>query len=486
MRKTFFARSLLAFGLLFSLFLAAAPATAQNIKNGSHWFDGKYFYDATVDGNNVNFESFNYQGDGPYFTLRKVADEAGAYIFSMKSDAESLSKLRTEAGSRAVHIRESGMNFIAIHDKEGHLVGTMFLTPDTLDSVYASEEWAESQPVDEMLDTFLMNTTYLGKFPRQTIELMLEELIAISGKNPGVIARTNIELMRSELRVSDDGRLSPYQEFTVSNEREFLQALGSNRTINLADDTHLMLSKILNDEDACTELGILMVGEYADLDERSGAMSGEVFDGRELLLKDISKLTIRGGFNCSIEVEPRYARVMRFVRCEDIVIDNLTIGHTPEGYCEGSVLGFESCFKVNVWRSSLYGCGTYGIEARNCETLYVSASIIRDCSYGIMDIYGCSDLSFENCDFFRNREFTLVSIGSDSSGCTFYKCRFAQNQGKLFGLGTEIRMTDCEVHHDLVSIGNVDKINDTNTTWDSSKAALGGRAIGPDSGAEVY
>ncbi|MBR1538184.1 MAG: right-handed parallel beta-helix repeat-containing protein, partial [Bacteroidales bacterium] len=298
---------------------------------------------------------------------------------------------------------------------------------------------------------------------------------------------TNLALMRAELGVSDADRVgNEVKEVLVRNETEFLKALGSYRKIILEDGLHLNLSKAIESLSVCNEAGILMVGAYADLEDRTGLFSEEVFDGRQLVIKGLRKLTIQGGQDCRIVVDPRYSYIFRFVDCQEIVLDNLTLGHTEGGYCEGGVLGLESCTYVDIYRCDLYGCGTYGIEASHCTSIYMSASIIRDCSYGILLLNACREFNSENCDFYRNREFDLISANSACSGIMFYNCRFSQNQGVLFDLDIDIRLEDCEVHHDLTKLGSMSEVSDANTTWDGKNIDLPARQIGPDSGAEVF
>lgn len=480
-------KALLTAALILCFFCTNRPASAQTIANGSHWFDGSYYYTATVSDGAVSFESFNYQGDGPCFNLRKVADEAGAYIFTMKNDAEPLAMLRTEIGAKARYIRNSGMNFLAIYDKDGDLAWTLNLTPDSMENCYAAEEWAEQQPVDEMLDSFLMNTRYLGKIPKETLELMLDELKAVCGKNPGIIASTNMALIQAELGVAESDRVgNEVKEIVVHNEEEFLKALGSYRKVVLADGVHLNLSRAIENEARCNEAGILMIDAYASLEGREGLFSESVSDGRQLVLKGFHKLTIQGGKDCEILVSPRYSYIFRFVDCEEIILDNLTLGHTQGGYCEGGVLGLESCTYVDIYRCDLYGCGTYGIDATDCTSIYMAASIIRDCSYGIMVLRGVREFNAENCDFYRNREFDLISANGSCTGIMFYNCRFSKNQGILFDLDIDIRLEDCEVHHDLTRLGSMSEVSDAGTTWDGKSIDLPARQIGPDSGAEVY
>ena len=84
-------------------------------------------------------------------------------------------------------------------------------------------------------------------------------------------------------------------------------------------------------------------------------------------------------------------------------------------------------------------------------------TIIRDCSYGIMQLFNTNEVVFENCDFIRNKEFTMVEVDSNCSNLLFSECRFAQNKGVLFALGTKIEMENCLIQHaDEDKLGNLD------------------------------
>ena len=66
----------------------------------------------------------------------------------------------------------------------------------------------------------------------------------------------------------------------------------------------------------------------------------------------------------SIEVDPRYSFVIRFVNCTNCVVENLTMGHTEGGFCSGGVIGARQTSNLTVKDCDLYGCGTYGLDLR--------------------------------------------------------------------------------------------------------------------------
>ncbi|WP_035799129.1 right-handed parallel beta-helix repeat-containing protein [Butyrivibrio sp. NC3005] len=121
----------------------------------------------------------------------------------------------------------------------------------------------------------------------------------------------------------------------------------------------------------------------------------EVFDGNELVLSNLSNITIVGD-NYTLLVSPRYANVMNFCGCSNIKLIGLTIGHTPhKGSCTGAVLRFSDCNNIQVDSLELFGCGTYGIELENCSNVRVNGTRIYECTYGALNILH-SSLEFTN------------------------------------------------------------------------------------------
>ena len=275
------------------------------------------------------------------------------------------------------------------------------------------------------------------------------------------------------------------KEITVTSAREFIDALGSNRTIVIKEGCVLNLTPILNDKERFRRAGYLWTPDYYDERETANELkaSCERFDGRQLDLIGLRNLTIRGGNGCKIVVEPRYAYILSFYRCSNIRLERLTLGHTEEGYCEGGVINAVKSENLSIANCDLYGCGTYGLETDACKRVAMERSIIRDCSYGIMQIMNTEDCSFTDCDFVRCREFNLVAVNG-STVTRFTRCRFAQNKGELFDLGSPIRLESCEIHHPAeYSEGNIGSeyygLGDQKTTWFRDDEPLQERAIGP-------
>ena len=201
----------------------------------------------------------------------------------------------------------------------------------------------------------------------------------------------------------------------VSTAGEFLEAIAPDVVIELAPGTYNLTEYLREAADN--------VSDY---------VARTFTDGWQAEIHKIERLTIRGAKDGKVEVvsEPRYSDVLYFNDCSDIVIENITFGHTIEqGNCEGAVLAFDYCRKISLDSLDLYGCGTYGVVADHTVGIALKDCIIRECSYGIVDLI-CSDTIFEGCTFRDNRGFDMLSLRG--SFAHFEGCSFTGNEGDNF------------------------------------------------------
>ncbi|MCR5844015.1 MAG: right-handed parallel beta-helix repeat-containing protein, partial [Oscillospiraceae bacterium] len=125
------------------------------------------------------------------------------------------------------------------------------------------------------------------------------------------------------------------------------------------------------------------------------------YDGFELTLHNLDKLTIRGAGKGStvLAAVPRYANVLKISNCRNVALENLTAGHTTEpGFCMGGVLSFEMTDNASIENCGLYGCGTIGVQARECHGLTVKSTEIYECSYGAVSLHSCRNVTVTECD----------------------------------------------------------------------------------------
>lgn len=152
----------------------------------------------------------------------------------------------------------------------------------------------------------------------------------------------------------------PYHSITCDSINAFCQNINNNTYLNL-------------------EKGIYNIQDITQ--PTLHAKLEPVFDGMELAIYNMENIHIHA--NCSsLTAAARYATVLSWKNCKNVVIEHLTLGHTPApDECTGAVLQFENCRNITVKHLELYGCGTYGIVCLN-GNITIENCKIHHCSYG--------------------------------------------------------------------------------------------------------
>lgn len=497
--------------LLFVIILclcALCGVQAQTISNGSKWWDGNVLYTAKVDAaGNVKMNGVNAHEGGFLFQLSKVPDAQGRYVLS-PNESDPYIPVRGKIGARVDYIRQDGMNFLAIRKSNGDVCYTLVLTPDNRQDCAAQEKYAESQPIGDIITGMLLNTTYLSHFSKSDLRLMRNEILARHGwrfqskdlqehfgrqawYKPvadnstiklNIIEQTNIQLIKSEELMPDDERgyeISPEDFpggladdgrgpdeidgeafYSVTNESEFIAALGNDRTVVIAAGVHLNLSRVLEREEMfLNQPGRRWCGDASAIVSKEPLVVSESeTDGQQLALVNMKNLRIKGEENSSIEVDPRYSYCIYLINCENCEVQNLTIGHTEGGFCSGGVIGVKGGRRNLVMDCDLYGCGTYGLDLIETTDFSLLNSNVHDCTYGIMQLRSCVGVKFNTCDFFSNREYTLIE-GWGNEGLVFDDCRFFANWGDapLFSLDNTFYLMGCQIYHPTQNLGSVNR-----------------------------
>ena len=156
-----------------------------------------------------------------------------------------------------------------------------------------------------------------------------------------------------------------------------------------------------------------------------------VNDGYEVVIRGVRNMSIAPGGSSApgpveLVVEPRYANVLTFESCDRVLLSDMVMGHTPvQGYCTGGVLCFRDCGRIALSGMDLYGCGTYGIVAERVDSIQTVDSVIRDCSYGLLDFAQVTDAGFGDCEFRDCEGFDMLSFRE--SAVWFQYCSFLNN-----------------------------------------------------------
>lgn len=152
-----------------------------------------------------------------------------------------------------------------------------------------------------------------------------------------------------------------------------------------------------------------------------------VYDGLELVVKDINNLTIKGK-GAEIVTQPAYGNVFVFKNCNNIILEDFTAGHSPEkGGCVGGVLKFIDVPNVSINNCNLYGSGIEGITAENVANLACKNVDIYECTYGLMTLTNVGKASFEKCTFRDSEQYDLINI-TNGGKIVFKNCKITNNK----------------------------------------------------------
>ena len=174
---------------------------------------------------------------------------------------------------------------------------------------------------------------------------------------------------------------------TVTNADEFLAAIGPN--------TEIVIDAEVIDFSTAKDYGGGPKKYYRWED---------IYDGPALVIAGADNLTIRSKDgktkNHTINAVPRYANVLTFINCDNLVLSGFTAGHTQEpGDCAGGVLKFQGCEFISVDNCGLFGCGILGVDAESCTGITLRKCEIYECSYGGVSMRDTTGITIETCTF---------------------------------------------------------------------------------------
>lgn len=191
----------------------------------------------------------------------------------------------------------------------------------------------------------------------------------------------------------------PMNAVRVKNADELLAAIAPDTEIILEVGTY-----ILSEADNYGEF----ISEYCRWEER--------YDGYELTVSGVENLTLRGsGADVTVlETDPRYADVISLEYCDNVLLEDVTLGHTRDrGECGGGVINLLAVRNMTMNRLGIFGCGVVGVQADGCSGITVTDSDIYECSSSAVGLYGCKDVTIYGC--------RVYDIGEEAyGGYTFF------------------------------------------------------------------
>ena len=202
---------------------------------------------------------------------------------------------------------------------------------------------------------------------------------------------------------------------TVKNVDQLLDAISPNTEILLLPGTYNLC-------DAKT------YGEETGSDYYSWVGG---YDGSELVIHNVENLIIRGSgrLSTTIETDPRWANVIRFLTATGVTLEGFTAGHTDQGECSGGVLYLEGCNDVSMNDLGLYGCGVVGLTADLCKNVTLAGSEIYECSSSAAILHTSFNVTISSCRIYDigHKEYGgYVFFEMDSSkNVTVDNCEFS-------------------------------------------------------------
>ncbi len=179
----------------------------------------------------------------------------------------------------------------------------------------------------------------------------------------------------------------PKTTVTVTNADEFLAAIGPNTEIVIDAET----------------IDFSTAKDYGGGPKKYYRWE-DIYDGPGLVIAGADNLTIRSKDgktkNHTISAVPRYANVLTFINCDNLVLSGFTAGHTKEpGVGAGGVLMFQGCEFVSVDNCGLFGCGILGVQAEGCTGITLRSSDIYECSNGGVSMSDTTGITINDCTF---------------------------------------------------------------------------------------
>lgn len=246
----------------------------------------------------------------------------------------------------------------------------------------------------------------------------------------------------------------------VKTASQFLDALGSNRTIIVDVESELyMTDEMINRLNAGRVKEFKMV---SDKEKSPGVYASWGF-GPSVLMYKLHDLTIKGkSIKTKITIESSHESVFDLYNCNNVKIENLTLGHS-EGTCTGSVVCLKYCNNINFANVGLFGCGAEGLRINDSNNISCVNSSIYQCKDYIFDVGpNVNNVILSNCSIYDigcSDYDGGFSIDNNVKNLKIEKCIIKGIKGKLFyTIRSPFTLEDCTIYHLKEKMGEIDNV----------------------------
>ena len=245
----------------------------------------------------------------------------------------------------------------------------------------------------------------------------------------------------------DSNRIAEQDKIAVSTAEEFVNAIGSNRIINVKAGTYDFTSF-----------------------NRAGT-----YDAIGLIITEVRNLSIIGAIDGVTEFvnEDRFAEILTFDYCENISVSNIKASHTPQPYqCDGGVLYLRNSSNINVLNCYFDGCGSVGISTWKCNDLNVKDTVITNCSLRGVNISWADNVVFDNVEITKHRAYANAVSVDNSSNVAFNNCEISDNKSIEWAL-IEVRSSDVRIDNSIIANNSNEFAEDAFSDLSLFKATAG-------------
>ncbi len=304
-----------------------------------------------------------------------------------------------------------------IYKRPDLLTGTdkSFNTLDVIVVTSESNDWLEVFGNQKIKSGWIKKGSVTDSSLDVSVALLAS--IALAEKDPGKKNKklkditTNPDFQGSVFIDDVNDKIDPFEIkkiIQVKNVNEFLNAIGSDVKIEITAEIII-----------------------SDLPDSSlGAWDGEI-----LTISEVKNLIIKGinQDHSSILTDFGWVDVLYFKNSENILLENLSIGHTVETGCQASVIAFYKCHNVYITNCDLYGSGEIGLNLNEVKNSHIGNSVIRDCSSSIIECDLCDDITFDEILFKNNSCWESAFYFYQSSDIEFGNSEITNNNSVIKG-----------------------------------------------------
>ena len=231
----------------------------------------------------------------------------------------------------------------------------------------------------------------------------------------------------------------------VTTARDLILALQDDVHINVTVSSKLRMTDAI--DDLIDEGKLKRYTVNGEEQTKPGIYWDPEYDGNTLFIVGMKNIVLEGthedgGF---LLATPRYADVLHFENCKNIVIKNFTLGHKETGDCVGDVLVVNDCKNVVVEDCRLFGCGVNGFSSNGTSKITVKNTDIYGCSFCGIDLYGSNNAVFDHCEIYNNG--SGMYIDSDSTNIAFNHCKFRDIRGQMFLCYAPVEIRNSKIVH---------------------------------------